>query len=345
MKKRKDGRYRKSIKDKKTGKTIYFYGESEREVIRKILEYEQKAARGITFKEAADDWWDGAYGLLAVQSIHNYKKGYERAVEFFGDMYIASITAADIRAYLNRLARDGYAQKTVVNHKLVLNRIFQEAVLNGHIQYNICRDVPLPKCKKGEKRDAASKEDEEKVIASANVWIFPYIAVFTGMRKGEILALQWKDVNLDKRIIYVTKSVYHEGNTPHIKEPKTKRSRRMVPIVEPLYIELLNRKGMPDEYLIQWYDGTGPLTQSQYRHFLNHFHKETDTTFTAHRLRHSFATIAFEAGMSAKLVQELLGHTQVSTTMNIYTDFREQSLDTAAKELSAAFGIKKDPKA
>lgn len=67
MKKRKDGRYRKSVKDKKTGKTIYFYGESEREVTRKILEYEQKAARGITFKEAANDCRAAVYRAAKPQ--------------------------------------------------------------------------------------------------------------------------------------------------------------------------------------------------------------------------------------------------------------------------------------
>lgn len=344
MKKRKDGRYCKSITDPKTGKRIFFYGTSEREVNRKIYDYEERAEHGRTFKEVADEWWDATYSTLAIQSVGTYKKALERALEEFGNKLVKEITSAQIRAFLNRLARMGFSQKTVSNQKIVINQIMRECVLCGYIPFNPCRDVPLPNCKKAEKRDAASKEDEQKVISSPHVWLFPFIAIYTGMRKGEILALQWRDVDFEKRLIYVTKSICHEGNTPIVKEPKTKRSRRLVPIIQPLHDELLKQVGEPEHYIISRTGGKSPLTSSQYEDEMQRFNRETGTTCTAHQLRHSFATIAFENGMSAKTVQELLGHAQVSTTIDIYTDFRDQALASAADELSAAFTGKKEAK-
>ena len=341
MKKRKDGRYVKTITDKKTGNRIYFYGETEREINRKIYDYEQRFERGRTFKEVADEWWDNVYSTLAIQSVKTYKPALERSIKHFGDKMVAEITAQHIRAYLTALARDGYAHKTLANTKIVLNQIFREAVLNGDIPFNPCRDVPIPNCKKSERRNAASPEDEKKVIESADVWLFPFIAIYTGMRKGEILALQWQDIDFEKRIINVTKSVCHDGKSPVIKKPKTKRSRRIVPIIQPLHDELMKHIGKPTDYIISRDGGKSPLSSSQYEDEMQRFHNITGTSCTAHQLRHSFATIAFENGIAPKMVQELLGHTQLSTTMDIYTDFRDQSMLAAADELTVAFSGKK----
>lgn len=73
---------------------------------------------------------------------------------------------------------------------------------------------------------------------------------------------------------------------------------------------------------------------------MNHYRTDTGVTCSAHQLRHSFATIAFECGLPPKTVQEILGHKQLSTTMDLYTDFRKRAFDEAAKLLNSELGKK-----
>lgn len=333
--KRKDGRLVQTITD--NGKKIYFYGATKAEINRKILAYREKGSVSRTFREAADDWWRDAKQQLASQSLKPYKPALERAIEEFGDIHLSDITPKEISRYINRIADMGYAQKTVATHRIVVNRILEQAVVNGDIQMNPCSSVKLPKGLAKAKRSAASKSDEQIILETPDVWLFPFVALLTGMRRGEILALQWKDIDFDRDLILVTKSVQHIGDIPSIKEPKTKAGRRVIPLLPKLKEELLKHKGKPTEYIISD-DGKTPLRSMRFTRLMKAYRKKTGVSSSAHQLRHSFATIAFEADVPPKSLQEILGHKQLSTTMDIYTEFREDSLRSAADLLSKKLG-------
>lgn len=340
MKRREDGRLVKAIVHPRTGKRIYFYGKSEREINRKILEFTEEATRGRTFNEMADEWWAEAKVNLAYQSIKSYKPALERAKKQFGEKIISTILPKEISIFLNKMAKGGMALRTVSNQRCVINMVFNHAVLENYIDVNPCTAVQLPKASKKATRTAASTADEETVKKTYDVWLFPYIALMTGMRKGEILALQWQDIDFDRNLINVIKSVYHEGDRPYIKEPKTKAGCRIVPLLQPLKNVLLGiTPRTPDHYIISD-DGTKPLTNRRFLTLMTHYKEETGVECTAHQLRHSFATIAFECGVPVKSVQEILGHKQLSTTMDIYTDFRDKSMTEAADILNAKIGQK-----
>lgn len=343
MKRRKDGRLQKSFVDEKTGKRIYFYGASEREIYQKMMEYEARHTRGRTFAAVAREWWNANEPRWASQSIKTYSAAYDRALNQFGPDPIAEITPREVHRLLRILASQGFKQKTISNQRTVINQIMAYALLCGDIQYNPVASVSTPKCATGERRQSASTKDEEIAKVSADVWLFPSIAIYTGLRKGEILALQWKDIDFKHNTISVYKSVYHEGDKPKIKEPKTKESRRTVPLLAPLKEILQPRAKKSFEYIISD-TGEKPLTQKRYDTLMRHYHSETGTTFTAHQLRHSFATIAIEQGLDAKIVQTLLGHKQISTTLDIYTDFRDSSLRRAEAALNDAFSPEKTSK-
>lgn len=334
---RADGRLCKTIVDPRTHKRVYFYGKSEREINKKILAYTQQVETGRSFTAIADEWWEEAEPKLALQSIRSYKLALSRALAFFAETPAKNITAKDVQKYINSLAKQGYSQKVVSNHRMVVNRIMDHAVLSGDIDLNPCASVKTPADLPKTKRDAASGSDEEIIKNNVDRWIFPYIALMTGMRKGEILALQWKDIDFEKNYIYVTKSVAHDGDRPVIKTPKTEAGNRIVPLLLPLRNELLKlpRKAATD-YIISD-DGKTPLTNRRFITLYNSYKKETGITATAHQLRHSFATIAFEADLDPKSVQEILGHKQLSTTLDIYTQFREKKLTAAADLLNKSF--------
>ncbi len=334
LKKRPDGRYVQTVTDPRTHKRVFFYGSTEREIRQKILEYNTKAEWGRTFFEVSEPWWDEQEPKLASQSIRTYLQAKRRADAEFGDTPLKDILPRHIQNFLQKLARQGYAQKTISNQRMVISLVFQFGVIENDITVNPCTAVSVPKNLPKSERTAASPEDEAIIRKSADVWLFPYIAIMTGMRKGEILALQWKDIDFDRNLIHVTKSVYHEGDRPLVKSPKTDAGVRVVPLLLPLRgtlqaIEIHE----PDHYIISD-DGTKPLTNRRFITLSNHFKKETGVTCTAHQLRHSFATIAFECGLQPKTVQEILGHKQLSTTMDIYTDFRKKAMTDAADILN-----------
>jgi integrase len=338
LKLRSDGRFVKTITDKKTKKRIFFYGDSERELNQKILAYERKRELGRTFAEVAEEWWGEALKALSPSSYRGYRVAKERAVEEFGDMPIKDITARDINALVLSLASKGYAKATVRNYKIVVNRIFSHALREGDINYSPSAAVDLPHHLKTNKRHAATPNDEAIIKQSADVWLMPYFALMSGLRKGELLALQWRDVDFSKNIIYVTKSVYY-NNAPVIKSTKTESGIRIVPLLKPLksVLQAHQANARPELFILS---GTAtPLTNKQFRTRLKNFQEKTGITATLHQLRKSFATFAVKEGVPPKTLQSILGHKNISTTLDIYTEVRKESIDSAADILNAALGV------
>ena len=332
---RADGRLQTAIIDSKTGKRIYFYGKTAHELKQKIFEYNQRAESGPLFDEIAAAWWEEAEPELALQSRRGYLRACNRAREEFKDIYIKDIQAKDVTAYLKALARQYSSQKTIDKYRLVINLIFKYAIENGDVEYNPTTAAKMPKgLIKGE-RSAATPEEEKIIRETSDLWLFPYFALYTGMRKGEILALRWKDIDFKNDLIDVYKSVEHDGNKPGIKGTKTKTGTREVPLLAPLKEKLLKLKPENDELYIFSVDGSKPLTEKRYTTLFEKYQQATGITCTAHQLRHSFATIAFENNVDAKTVQEILGHKQLSTTMDIYTDLRKDHMKEITKQLNA----------
>lgn len=330
--KRKDGRLCQKITV--DGEAYYFYGKTQKELNQKILAFREKKRTGRTFSEVADDWQEEAFPDLAVQTVKVYKPALERLEKAFGNEPIIGIKTADIAQFLNSLFKEGFAYKTIANAKIVCSQVFNYAVNNGEIDANPCRDATIPKGAKKSRRTAATSE-EEQIIRQLppDAWLFPFFALYTGMRRGEILALEWTDINFFKNTISVTKSLCHDGNAPLIKPPKTEAGNRIVPLLVPLKERLLKEKNR-NGYIFSDDGGETPLTKGRFEQEYKVFRKSLGVKCTAHQLRHSFATIAFEAGVPAKSVQEILGHRQLSTTMDTYTDFRSQAIEKAAAILN-----------
>lgn len=335
---RADGRLVKKIVDPRTGRPKYFYGNTAREINEKIMTYnEESLSEGRLFSDLASAWWDVTYDTLSPNSIHTYDVARRRAVDEFGDRPINTIKAKDIQKFLLKFAKkpDGsmMSRKTVANQLMIISQICKYAVYDGCIEANPALGASLPKGLKTSKRSAAGKSSEKIIKQSADVWLFPFFILYTGLRKGEALALTGADIDKEEGLIYVRKSVYFESNRPLIKEPKTEAGYRSVPILAPLAPLLPELED--DEYLFPApLDPKSPMGYSAFNHRMNKFCETTGAEFVPHQLRHSYATILFECGIDAKTAQHLLGHAQISTTMDIYTDFRKQAQIDAVKKLN-----------
>ena len=333
MKKRKDGRFVQTLVI--DGKRIYFYGKSIQEINKKIFAYQDKQKNKARFDFIADDWWDVHEPTLEKQSVNGYKSSLASCKAFFKDFFVYDIKPKDIKEYLDIETKKGYSKKTIAHRKMVLNQIFNYAIFNEYLQCNPVVSVKLPRSSKQHKRPPATQTDEQLIKDSFDVWMFPFIVLYTGMRKGEVLALQWKDIDFDNDLIYVTKSLAHNVAKPFIKEPKTESGKRVIPLLAPLKEKLLSVRGDPDDLLFASQVGK-PYTLSTFKRKYERFQKETGVKATAHQIRHSYATILFENGVDAKTVQELLGHKQVSTTLDIYTEFRKKKVLDVKNELEKA---------
>jgi integrase len=183
----------------------------------------------------------------------------------------------------------------------------------------------------------ASIEDEQKILTSDHPWLFPFFALLTGLRKQEILALQWKDIDFEENIISVTKAIEHVGQTPHIKSTKTESGVRDVPLLDLLKNKLIQHRGKEDSYVFSCNNGKSPMTENQFERAYKKYCLEVGISCSSRQLRHSYATVAVEEDIAPKDLQNALGHADISTTMNVYAAARKKSVEKVATKLNSRY--------
>ena len=335
MTRRKDGLWQQQYTVVENGKKKqkYFYGKTKKEVLSKIAAYEASVSTGRTFKEVAEDWWEDAEPQLAHNTTKGYRPALRRAIEEFGEDYIRDIKPLDISRYLRRFIKETHAaDKTARTQLMVINLVCRYAVEeSGDLDSNPARDVHVPKGLEKQPRQIASDEDIFRVKNSTDCTfgMVAYWLMYTGMRRGELLALTWEDVDLNAASISITKSVYHIGDKPHIKQPKTASGYRTLPLLNKLREKITPGTGLifPDPI-------TGKLmTNAHFERWWKKYMEESGVSCTAHQLRHAYATMLEENNISEKDAQYLLGHAQISTTKDIYTHIRESKKERLNAQL------------
>lgn len=339
MTKRKDGRWCKVLT--LNGKRIYFYSSEKTEkkaaadIQRQILNYTEKEEKGKTFAEVADEWDRQYREKIADWNYAKMRPAYERIKDYFANMSIKSITAVDVNMFINRMILNSYARKTIANNKSVLNTIFNYAILNGYIRYNPVRDIRLPNNLPKSPRELPTTA-ELKIVSSH--WegfdLLPFFMLYTGCRKSEALAITDKSIDRKRRRIHIDHHVIHNGNRP-IYEPvlKTEAAERDIVILDKLFAAL--PCGFKGFLFSMNGDGAEPLTKCAYDKRWKAYCNRYGVDFTAHQLRHGFATMLFEAGVDEKDAQELMGHSDINLTRQTYTHIRSERKDKTLEKLNS----------
>jgi len=262
-----------------------------------------------------------------------------------GSTEVQKIRPHHIQKLLNSMGEETADRKalnpwTVIKVKNILSGAFEQAVCNQIILVNPVKATVSPKLEQKEIRILTG--DEQKMFLNAckghRLEAMFTLALATGMRRGEILALSWENIDLDKKCITVKSSVSRikdpdTGKTELLfAEPKTKAGRRSVPIVDSLIPVLEAHKERQDsekkhagtawnEHNLAFCSNVGTILEP--RRVATTLEKITKAAglehITFHALRHSFATRMLEANVPAKVIQDILGHTDVTLTLNTYS--------------------------
>ena len=363
IRKRKDGRWEGRYTagyDPVTGKQVFknVLGKTQAEVkekLKKALQLNEKIDFTRTGKHTVstwmEEWFENVCKIKARPSSHQTYRGYidHHITPYIGKIPLEKLSTMDLQKLYRKLMSNGRVErieaenqpkglsaKTVRNINQVISSAMDFAVAQKIIPENPCKAVALPKIEHKEMQTIPAEQLQVFLTEARATGVYEmyYIELATGLRRGELLGLKWSDIDFENSIIHVTKSVEHIGDKPNIKGTKTDAGTRMVPLLDDLKEFLLEQPNrVPQHYIISD-DGTSPLTNRRYQTLYEHFRETTGASCTAHQLRHSFATIAFESDVDAKAIQEIIGHKQLSTTMDIYTDFRKKSLQQAAEKLN-----------
>ncbi len=349
----------KAEKDKKTGKWLIQYRYTDWQGKRR-----KSTKRGFATKREAEEWlrnfliaqkadfdmkfedfWKIYCADMETRLREHTMRTKKYIVElkilpYFGNKRVNDITAADIRQWQNELIKMGYSPtylKTINNQ---LSAIFNYAVRYYDLKSNPCAKAGSMGKSKAEEMDFWTGEEFRKFIDSVMNKRLSYMAFmilyWTGMRLGELLALNPKDVDLEKRTISITKSYQRLGKKDVITPPKTSKSKRVITIPEFLAADI--KDYMDSLYDLQEDDRLFPITKYYLEHEMQRGIKESGVKrIRVHDLRHSHASMLIELGFSPLEIANRLGHEKVETTLNTYAHLYPNKQTKLAERLDSEY--------
>ena len=362
---RPDGLYQKSVTlgrrpdGKYYRKTIY--AKTVRELEEKAAEYRRKyrvgtlsADENMTFGEAAAAW-------LSVRKVNcsaATRAMYQNTVDVHLNPVLANLKLLELRPHhlhdiINGMSAAGLSSSTMKKVKITAAAILEYAIENDVLYRNVFKAVSVPSVPAAHRR--ALTEYEIGLISSTwsghRLGVPALLMLYCGLRRGELLALTWNDIDLDEKALTVSKAVKFVGNTPVCGSPKTQSSYRAIPIPDAILPVL--RKNTARSLLVCPASGGGLMTKQAFRcawsSYLNYLNncaggrvasrtsarvQAIDPNITPHMLRHTYATILYDSSVDVKSAQLFLGHADIQTTLGIYTHLSEQKQGEAVARLN-----------
>lgn len=335
MTKRKDGRWQEAVTI--NGVRKYFYGKTKAEVNRKITAHKEKLGTGILYGDFLDIW--EPHTMLGKRPNTVIVKGVniKHARYYLGDIPIKNITPPMVRDAMEEFATT-HSVNSCGFFLSVLRESFAFAVSDGYINTNPAREIKVPdNARKTPPRKPLSREDVQRVLAGVDkpFGLFGLALLTTGLRKGELLALRYEDINRQDMTITVSKQLDTRGNAQRIVPPKTDASISTVPLLPILANALPNRqKGIVFSSRLHGKDNY--IGADEFKRLWAEYCQAIGITATPHQFRHEYATALFEAGIPPEDIQILVRHGSLSTTMQTYVDIREAKIKSARERALSA---------
>lgn len=291
----------------------------------------------MTFKEASEKWFaEYAYLFQKKTTYVRNEQLSKRVYERFGDKDIKAIKRSDIKLFIGDLNKEGVNQrngkalayKTRKHYLTYISDVFNFCVDEEFLQESPCHDIKVAPDKYDEKKEDNhyTLEEAKKLLqliedkAPIKYRCFFLLAATTGMRRSELMGLEWKDIDFNTRVISIKRvSNYTSATGRYTDSTKTPKSQRCLLIPENVIKELkayrqenTNSRGFVQK------DGSPMHSNTPYT-WLKRFCIVNDMVFhSLHQFRHLYASVLINYGLDVASVSRCLGHSQISTTLDIY---------------------------
>ncbi len=378
--------YRKKIKN---GKEYYFfrlkhenlekpkdiYATNIKELEKKIKEARAKLDANLiktdkTYKEILEYWlYEVKFQDIKNTSKEVYDKVYKKHIQNSKIMKIKinKLKKEDMQSFYNIIKNKNIGESIIKIIKIEIQGSIRFAYENELIIKDFSKLVTAPKIRKRtfeSKKIKFFTEEEEKIfikeIEGERLELLYILALSTGARQSELLALTWNDINFNKNYIRINKiAKYQQIITKEkrskyqaiIQTPKTEKSIRIVPFPESIKSKIYSYKKEQEEILgninknnlifcnIEGKYINGNNVYMNFKRILKRINKEKNIlpNITFHDLRHTYATRLFEKGVNPKIVQEILGHSNISITLNTYTHVSEEIKKEVSEKINNIF--------
>ncbi|MBO8162064.1 MAG: site-specific integrase [Thermosipho sp. (in: Bacteria)] len=340
-----------------------FYGKTRAEVKEKMQDYleqmnlgvDQEAAKNLTFGGWLAEWLElYKKPILRLSTYENYLMYARNHIyPVLGKIPLAELDSNHIQALYNKLKEAGKAPATIHKIHQIIHSCLEKAVDVKLLSWNPSRATERPSVKNPEAQ-AMSEEDMDKFLTvvekESDKWRAAFLVLLgTGIRIGELLALEWDDVDLENGLIYVNKTLSRtKSKGLVVNEPKTEASKAYVPLPE-VAVEALKKHKATQAKIILYQGekyknrklvfptdiGTYMYPRNFQRKYYSLLKKAGVTHLKLHGLRHTFATRLLEEGEDLRTVQELLRHTDIKTTANIYSHVTPKMKKKAAHKMDS----------
>ncbi len=323
------------------GKTKRFYFEKKSDAIKKKNEALRDLERGTFAKgpqrklgEYLEDWLENVHkSKLLIGSYVAYKKWVGHLVDGLGNVFLQKLSAEQVEDFLQKKLDEGLSSKTVHEIYGVLRVALKRALRLEIVSRNVCDMVDPPTIVSREAVPLSVEQARVLVdhVRGHRLETLLAMAIVTGMRRGELLALRWSDVDFERHRLLVLHSVSYIAGYGYVEgKPKTDSGKRWVSFPSFLF-EMLKQHRVQQRDLQEtakkWveHDLVFPNLSGGYLH-PNHMGETFRKLLVAaglpaihfHDLRHSAGTILMSMGVNVKVIQALLGHSHISTTLGVY---------------------------
>lgn len=344
-------------------KRLSFSGRTRKEVVEKLTTARAELQQGtfvepnkVTVGEWLDTW------------LKEYKKPdlrpevyqtYQMIIRVhlkpaLGGVLLQALRPEMVQRLYNEKTASGLAPATVRKIHQVLHGARKQAVKNQLVVRNVSEATTLPKLQQTREVRALTLEEQQKFLKALEghrlATAFK-VLLGTGLRRGELLALTWKDVDLANATLTVRQSLVRVKGQLLFQEPKTKTSKRTIPLPDDLVAELKAHKArQAQEKLLAGpaYEDNGLVFANELgqpldpRSFIRWFYQIRDKAglpkdVNLHALRHTYATRLLERGVSLKVIQQLLGHSKFDVTADIYSHVAPELQREAVAVLNGLF--------
>lgn len=324
---------------------------TKKEAMAAAIQLEQEVVNGVlinnnnlTYEEVFNQWFSNHSKTIKESTKKTIESKFRSHIlPRFGKLKIKDISKAYCQKMFNEIANLIASANDI---KIQANQVFKYAVKMDIITRNPMEYVTIPKQKRellndeneGDVRNYWTKEEVKKFLSitkreiSFRDHVLFHLLIYTGARKGELLALTWDDIDFEAGSIRLWKTLFQANGHHLFQTPKTKDSKRLISLdnqtvnllkkwrISQMKEDLANGATTSGNNVVFTRDDGTPLRLAYLNEKLNILIKKHNLhPITIHGLRHTHASLLFEAGASIKEVQERLGHTDIQMTMNIYT--------------------------